>query len=405
MLEWGAVHRRDLPWRHTRDPWRVLVSEVMLQQTQVDRVIAYYSAFLRAYPRAVDCARARPGDVVRLWSGLGYNRRALNLHRTATAIAGEHGGAVPADESSLRALPGIGAYTARAVLSFAFEADVATVDTNVVRVLSRGVAGAGLTLRQAQSLADRLLPAGHSWEFNQSMFDLGATVCTAAAPACGLCPLRHQCRWKRGGLSAPDPWRASPSVRAQAPFAGSDRQGRGRLVQALRQGAVSQEMLASACGWPDDAPRARADLGVARGRGVCRVGRRSPGHAPPALMRAGCDSLGPSGTEELHDVAVHHVWLLHVHEVAGVLYDHHLRPLGHEVERVADGAQQHAPVIATVQVQRRLRRGRQRGILLVGQLGIRQPGVEHGPVVPDGRGHVLGVPDGLLDRATSKLAS
>ena len=256
VLEWGADHRRDLPWRHTRDPWRVLVSEVMLQQTQVDRVIAYYSAFLRAYPRAVDCARARPGDVVRLWSGLGYNRRALNLHRTATAIAGEHGGAVPADESSLRALPGIGAYTARAVLSFAFEADVATVDTNVVRVLSRGVAGAGLTLRQAQSLADRLLPAGHSWEFNQSMFDLGATICTAAAPACGRCPLRHQCRWKRGGLSAPDPWRASPSVRAQAPFAGSDRQGRGRLVQALRQGPVSQEMLASACGWPDDAPRA-----------------------------------------------------------------------------------------------------------------------------------------------------
>jgi A/G-specific adenine glycosylase len=234
----------------------VLVSEVMLQQTQVDRVIGYYSAFLHAFPRVVDCARARPGDVVRLWSGLGYNRRALNLHRAASAIADEHGGAVPADERSLRALPGIGAYTARAVLSFAFEADVATVDTNVVRVLSRGVAGAGVTLGQAQSLADRLLPAGRSWEFNQSMFDLGATVCTAAAPACGLCPLRHQCRWKRDGLSAPDPWRASPSVRPQAPFAGSDRQGRGRLVQALRHGAVSEEMLASACGWPDDDPRA-----------------------------------------------------------------------------------------------------------------------------------------------------
>jgi len=123
-------------------------------------------------------------------------------------------------------------------------------------VLSRGVAGTGLTLRQAQSLADRLLPAGRSWEFNQSMFDLGATVCTAAAPACGRCPLRHQCRWKRAGLSAPDPWRASPSVRPQAPFAGSDRQGRGRLVQALRHGAVSREMLAAACGWPDDASRA-----------------------------------------------------------------------------------------------------------------------------------------------------
>jgi A/G-specific adenine glycosylase len=234
----------------------VLVSEVMLQQTQVDRVIAYYMAFLAAYPRPADCARAGPGDVVRLWSGLGYNRRALNLHRAATAIVTAHGGVVPADEHSLRLLPGIGVYTARAVLSFAFGADVAVVDTNVVRVLSRCVAGAGLTLREAQALADRLLPAGRSWDFNQSMFDLGATVCTAAAPACARCPLRHQCRWKRGGLSVPDPWRASPSVRPQAPFAGSDRQGRGRLVQALRAGAVAREMVASACGWPDDATRA-----------------------------------------------------------------------------------------------------------------------------------------------------
>jgi A/G-specific adenine glycosylase len=233
-----------------------LVSEVMLQQTQVDRVIGYYGAFLAAFPRVIDCARARPGDVVRLWSGLGYNRRALNLHRAATAMVEVHGGAVPAEESSLRSLPGIGVYTARAVLSFAFEADVAVVDTNVVRVLSRGVAGEGVTLRQAQSLADRLLPEGRSWDFNQSMFDLGATVCTAAGPACGRCPLRHQCRWKRDGLSAPDPWRASPSVRPQATFAGSDRQGRGRLVQALRHGEVSKEMLASACGWPDDASRA-----------------------------------------------------------------------------------------------------------------------------------------------------
>ena len=319
VLEWGADHRRDLPWRHTRDPWRVLVSEVMLQQTQVDRVIAYYSAFLRAYPRAVDCARARPGDVVRLWSGLGYNRRALNLHRTATAIAGEHGGAVPADESSLRALPGIGAYTARAVLSFAFEADVATVDTNVVRVLSRGVAGAGLTLRQAQSLADRLLPAGHSWEFNQSMFDLGATVCTAAAPACGLCPLRHQCRWKRGGLSAPDPWRASPSVRRP----GAVRRIGSPGSRAPRPGPAPGPGVPGDAGVRLRVARRRspggADLGVAGGRGVCRVGRRSPGDAPAAMMRAGCDPLRPSGAEELHNVAVHHVWLLHVHEVAGVL--------------------------------------------------------------------------------------
>jgi A/G-specific adenine glycosylase len=228
----------------------------MLQQTQVDRVVAYYKAFLAAFPTANDCARARPSEVVRIWSGLGYNRRALNLHRAAQAVAETHGGRMPDDEQALRALPGVGPYTARAVRSFAFEAHVAPVDTNVVRVLARCIAGAGVTLPQAQSLADRLLPAGRAWEFNQAMFDLGATVCTAARPACDRCPLRRQCRWRRRGQPGADPWRASPSARPQTPFAGSDRQGRGRLVHALRQGAVSRSALASACGWPDDATRA-----------------------------------------------------------------------------------------------------------------------------------------------------
>jgi A/G-specific adenine glycosylase len=228
----------------------------MLQQTQVDRVVGSYRTFLAAYPSAGDCARARPGDVVRHWSGLGYNRRALNLHRAAVVIEDEHGGAVPDDERALRALPGVGPSTARGVLSFAFGADVATVDTNVVRVLARAVAGTALSIGQAQSLADRLLPAGRSWEFNQAMFDLGATVCKAARPSCGVCPLRRQCRWRSAGRSDPDPWRASPSVRAQPAFAGSDREGRGRLVHALRLGAVSREMLDTACGWPDDPHRA-----------------------------------------------------------------------------------------------------------------------------------------------------
>jgi A/G-specific adenine glycosylase len=194
--------------------------------------------------------------VVRIWSGLGYNRRALNLHRAAIAIEAEHGGTLPADEHALRALPGVGPYTARAVQSFAFEADVAPVDTNVVRVLSRAVAGTGLGVREAQAVADRLLPSGQSWAFTQAMFDLGATVCTASRPACGVCPLRYQCRWKRDGLSGPDPWRASPSARPQSAFAGSDRQGRGRLIAALRRGPVSRDGLASACGWPDDRQRA-----------------------------------------------------------------------------------------------------------------------------------------------------
>jgi A/G-specific adenine glycosylase len=140
--------------------------------------------------------------------------------------------------------------------SFAFESDVAPVDTNVVRVLSRCVRGAGLTAGEAQQLADRLVPPGGSWEFNQTLFDLGATVCTGRRPDCAGCPLRLQCRWFRQGRPDPDPWRASPSVRPQSRFAGSDRQGRGRLLDALRVGPVGRPTLASACGWPDDAMRA-----------------------------------------------------------------------------------------------------------------------------------------------------
>jgi A/G-specific adenine glycosylase len=267
VLDWGADHRRDLPWRHTRDPWAVLVSEVMLQQTQADRVIGYYRTFLNTFPTPAACARARPAAVLGVWSGLGYNRRALNLHRAAQAIVTEHDGALPAEEQALRALPGVGPYTARAVLSFAFGADVATVDTNVVRVLARCVEGAPLTVARAQVLADRLVPSGRSWDFNQTMFDLGATVCVPR-PACAECPLRRLCRWRRGapgrsgpdggpGNPGPDPWRASPSARPQSRFAGSDRQGRGRLLHSLRGGPVPAAEVAAACGWRED--HARSD--------------------------------------------------------------------------------------------------------------------------------------------------
>jgi A/G-specific adenine glycosylase len=229
----------------------------MLQQTQADRVVGYYGDFLDRFPTPADCARAGTADVVRIWSGLGYNRRALNLYQAAVMIVAQHGGAVPADEAALLALPGVGVYTARAVRSLAFEADVAVVDTNVIRVLSRSLHGEGMTLAEAQALADRLVPAGRSWEFNQSMYDLGALICTGTAPACGRCPLRRQCAWKRRGLAEPDPWRASPSVRPQSRFAGSDRQGRGALLHALRLGPVGADEVAGACGWPDDPERAR----------------------------------------------------------------------------------------------------------------------------------------------------
>jgi A/G-specific adenine glycosylase len=266
ITEWGADHRRDFPWRHTADPWEILVSEVMLQQTQAGRVVSYYQAFLQAFPTPTDCARARPADVVRIWSGLGYNRRALNLHRAAQTIATEHAGVIPDDDHALRSLPGIGPATARAVRSFAFGADVAVLDTNVIRVLSRAINAAPLKATQAAKLADRLVPSGRSWEFNQGLFDLGATVCTPR-PACAECPLTRMCGWHKSGLADPDPWRTSPTTRPQSRFAGSDRQGRGQLLKVLRDHSLVHDQVAAACGWPDEPVRAKriaADL-VAEG--------------------------------------------------------------------------------------------------------------------------------------------
>jgi A/G-specific adenine glycosylase len=256
-VDWGEEHRRDLPWRRTRDPWPILVSEVMLQQTQVERVVPHYERFIRAFPDPAACATAGPAEVVRLWAGLGYNRRALNLQRSAVALVEGHDGALPTDDAGLRRLPGIGAYTARAVRSFAFGEDVAAVDTNAVRVLARAVSGRGLSVAEASRLGDRLVPPGRSWEFNQSMFDLGATVCTAARPRCNGCPLHRLCAWRRQGAASPDPWRASATSRRQSAFAGSDRQGRGRLLSALRGTQVGRPALPAACGWPDDEARAQ----------------------------------------------------------------------------------------------------------------------------------------------------
>ena len=236
----------------------------MLQQTQVDRVIPHYERFLAAFPTPAACAATGPAAVVRLWSGLGYNRRALNLHRASVAVVADHDGMVPHEDVALRALPGVGPYTARAVRTFAFGDDVAAVDTNGVRVLARGVAGTPLTLREATALGDQLVPTGESWEFNQAMFDLGATVCTATRPDCAGCPLRRQCAWRRQGQGAglADPWRLSPTARPQSTFAGSDRQGRGRLVDALRRGGVRRSGLAGACGWPEDPARAKRVAGA-----------------------------------------------------------------------------------------------------------------------------------------------
>ena len=234
----------------------MLVSEVMAQQTQVARVVPAYHRFIARFPDPSACASADLGDVLRAWEGLGYNRRAQRLHRAARVIVETYGGTVPGDLAGLLALPGVGAYTARAVLAFAFEADVGVVDTNAGRVLSRAVAGRRIRPGEAQRLVDAMIPAGSGWIFGQSLLDLGALVCGADRPSCLECPLRRRCRWAAVRLSGPDPARGSAGVSAgQSRFAGSDRQGRGRLVSALRNGAVGTDRLGELVGWPDDPVR------------------------------------------------------------------------------------------------------------------------------------------------------
>lgn len=260
ILAWGASARRDLPWRRTRDPWAILVSELMLQQTQVARVVPRWRAFVERFRQPADCAEAGPAEVVRLWSGLGYNRRALRLHEAAVAIAERHGGQLPQQLDALLALPGVGAYTARAVLAFAYERDVGVLDTNAARVLARAFAGRRLRAAEAQALADRVVPRGSGWAWNQAIIDLGATICSARAPACVRCPVRRCCAWAVADFADPDPAIGSAGTSGrQSAFAGSDRQGRGRLVEALRHGALDANdasALAEVCGWPGDTARA-----------------------------------------------------------------------------------------------------------------------------------------------------
>lgn len=253
VQSWWKETDRDVPWRHIRDPWPILVSEVMAQQTQVARVIPKWRRFVRAFPTPADAAAATVGDVVALWDGLGYNRRAVMLHRCAREIVERHGGEVPADLDELMALSGIGPYTARAVLAFAFEQDVAVVDTNVGRVLAR-LDGQTFTAREVQQRADDLVPVRSGWAWNQALLDFGAIVCTKRRPDCATCPAEDVCAWAG---QRDDPSIGSAAVSGgQSRFEGSDRQGRGRLVSALRHGPVERSDAARIMGWIDDERRA-----------------------------------------------------------------------------------------------------------------------------------------------------
>ena len=200
LLRWFRGHGRDLPWRRTRDPYKILVSEVMLQQTQVERVRDYYGRFLRRYPTIQDLASANPARVRDSWDGLGYYARARNLHAAARTVVREHGGRFPRDLEEVMSLPGVGRYTAGAVVSFAFGDAAPILDTNVRRVLSRlfvrrRALRPAATERRLWALAEAVIPDGHAWAFNQALMDFGATVCTARNPRCSGCPLSRLCAY------------------------------------------------------------------------------------------------------------------------------------------------------------------------------------------------------------------
>jgi A/G-specific adenine glycosylase len=259
LLRWYDAHARDLPWRRTTaTPWGVLVSEFMLQQTPVARVLPVYDAWLARWPRPADLAAEPSGEAIRAWGRLGYPRRAIRLHAAATAITERHGGEVPEDADALLALPGVGDYTASAVLAFAFGRRRPVLDTNVRRVLGRVMSGTEFPPTSVTAaervVATDLLPddeqTAATWSV--ALMELGALVCTASGPRCTECPVQDSCRWRTAGHPAYD----GPPRRGQA-WAGSDRQCRGRLMAIAREatGPVSTRALDLA--WPDAVQRER----------------------------------------------------------------------------------------------------------------------------------------------------
>lgn len=264
MLRWYAANARDLPWRALDcSPWGIVVCEVMSQQTPVARVEGPWRRWLERWPTPAALAADSPGEAIRMWDRLGYPRRAVRLHQLATVLVERFDGEVPRDEATLLTLPGVGAYTAAAVASFAFGEPATVIDTNVRRVLVRALAGAAqaapsLTAAErdlAVSATPRQRHTAAAW--NAAVMELGALVCTATTPRCDKCPWRGGCAW----LAAGRPEYDGPPRRAQA-WAGTDRQCRGRLLAVLREsdGPVTRQRLDTV--WHDPAQRARALAGL-----------------------------------------------------------------------------------------------------------------------------------------------
>lgn len=308
LNSWFAEHGRALPWRHPdTTPWAVLVSEIMAQQTPVARVIPLWEAWMKRWPTPSDLAAASKADVLTMWANLGYPRRALRLQLAAQGCVEHHNGRVPETVEELEALPGIGAYTARAVAAFAFGQAVPVVDTNVRRVHSRLVKGAFLVgpARSADlvDVAD-LLPwvdpdpflirrhyAAHNADpadrdaanlMCSSLMELGALVCTARSPKCGECPLRSECAWVQAGCPAPSEEEASQAARRVQKFAGTDRQVRGKVMALLRESPNSQvEWAQIAAVWADQAQLERAVRSLVADELVVTVGEEPRGLALP----------------------------------------------------------------------------------------------------------------------------
>ena len=251
VLAWYAGAARDLPWRRDTRPWPVLVSEVMAQQTPVARVVPAWEAWLARWPTPADLAAASPADVLAAWDRLGYPRRALRLRECAAALVERHGGEVPADEEALRALPGIGAYTAAAVMAFAFGRRAVVLDINIRRLLARWLGGLALQPPNASGrewrLADRVTPAGdeRGSRWPAAAMELGALVCRARSPLCPQCPLAAGCAW----LSAGRPADAEASRRRIQGYEGTDRQQRGRAMSVLRDAHRAAEATGRGEGW------------------------------------------------------------------------------------------------------------------------------------------------------------
>jgi len=264
ILDWYAIHARDLPWRDPQcSPWGILVSEVMAQQTPLARVEPVWRTWMHRWPTPAALAADTPGAAVRAWDRLGYPRRALRLHETATVLVERFDGQVPHDEAELLTLPGVGAYTAAAVAAFAFGARTTVVDTNVRRVQARlvtGVEHAAPSLTRAESdLATGLLPEqdARAATWNVAVMELGALVCTARSPRCGDCPVLDRCAWVARGRPA-----YSGLPRRGQPWAGTDRQVRGEIIQRLRESAEPLPLAAVGDAGPDPAQVDRCLAGL-----------------------------------------------------------------------------------------------------------------------------------------------